>query len=349
MIYKRHYIQFNDLVFGEYSLLSEGDYDVSFKGSSTAYGNNRHGSYTSMKSGLVLESGQVALTLTLDMKKILCSQRPYYRRFVLYQLNSPGKLWAVQDGMLVWAYAKLKGYGEYVGSRKDQLEIDLNFELPEGVWHKADKQKTFVLPYNICDFIDCFRFKDIDPCKGYGRDCCDCSSTELHDALADECCDCSCDEVSAEYALCFFNDYQSFYACRLGYRVIYNCEAGEKFFDVGQKLRSDTDTIASKVYADTDIDTDQYSIVLKGKMVNPYVEVNGNGNWIEGEFDGELVINSDGSVYYNGCLLDVDAWQVPTGMDYGWVFKPGYNKFIAQSNSCCNGFTAYLDIGLLTY
>lgn len=360
MIYSRHYIQFNDLVFGEYELTSEGDSDVSFKNTSTEYGGNRHGSYMPMKSGLFTKSGRVALTLTLDMRRLLCSLRPYYRRFVLSQINHPGKLWAVQDNTLIWAYAVLSGFSSPTRQRKNELEISLDFELPEGVWHKADKQRTFVLPYDICDFMDCYRFKDVDPCRNI-KDCCDC--TEIHDAQEDNCCECDCDSVEEEYALCYFNDYQGLYKCYRNYRIVYDCDAGERFFSdgfigdryIGQKLAGDCGLIIGKLYVDTDIDTRDVSIRLHGAMTNPYIEINGNGNWIEGDFDGVLIINSDGSVYSgkldcDACTpLDVDAWKVPEDMDYGWTIHPGYNLIRIQTNGCCGPNTAYFDIGSLTY
>lgn len=360
MIYRRHYLQFNDLVFGEYELIDENDYDVSFKSSSTEYGGRRHGSYMPMTSGLVLKSGRVALTLTLDMKTLPCDMRKYYRRFVMSQINTPGKLWAVQDNTIIWAFAVLDSFSESVRSRKDTLTITLDFTLPEGVWHKADKQRTFVLPYDPCDFMDCYRFKDVDPCLQL-KDCCDC--VEIHDAQEDNCCECDCDAVEEEYALCYFSDYQGLYACRQNYRFVYDCEAGDRFFSdgflgtryIGQKLSGDCGIITGKLYSDTDIDTTDVSIMLHGVFKNPYIEINGNGNWIEGEYDGTLIINSDGSVYFgklkcDACdPLDVDLWRVPEGMDYGWVIHPGYNKVRIETNSCCGTDTAYFDIGALTY
>lgn len=358
MIYRRHYLQFNDLVFDKYELIDENDYDVSFKSSSTEYGGRRHGSYTAMKGGSILKEGRVAISLTLEMKKLPCDMRKYYRRFVMRQLNTPGKLWAVQDNTVVWAYAYLSGYSESVRSRRDTLSMVLDFTLPEGVWHKADKLRTFVLPYDPCDFMDCYKFEDKDPCDSFDN-CCDCN--EVKDALADECCDCGCRTVSAEQALCYFGDTQELYKCHMEYRFIYDCEAAEKYFNssagtryIGKKLSGKDGVIAGQIYADTDIDTSDITIKLHGKMKDPYIEINGNGNIIKGEFDGTLIIRSDGSVYYGeadceACkILDVDAWVVQEPNDYGWVIHSGYNKVLVMTNACCTA-TAYFDIGLLTY
>lgn len=359
MIYRRHYIQFNDLVFGEYELIDENDYDVSFKSSSTEYGGRRHGSYMPMKGGSVLQSGRVAISLTLDMKKLPCDMRKYYRRFVMRQINTPGKLWAVQDNTIVWAYAVLDGYNESTRSRRDTLSLVLDFTIPEGVWHKADKLKTFVLPYDPCDFMDCYKFEDEEPCERFGV-CCDCPE-EVKDGLDANCCDCDCNKVLPEQALCYFGDYQGLYKCRMNYRFVYDCEAAERFFNtpagtryIGKRLSSRNGVISGKLYADTDIDTTDITIKLHGVMKDPYIEINGNGNIIKGEYDGTLIIRSDGSVYYGAgdceaCLLDVESWVIPEGMDYGWVIHPGDNKVIIMNNSCCGAFTAYFDIGLLTY
>lgn len=48
MIYKRHYIQYNDLVFDEVDMVDEDDYSVSFKTFDSEYGFT-HGSYAPYK------------------------------------------------------------------------------------------------------------------------------------------------------------------------------------------------------------------------------------------------------------------------------------------------------------
>ena len=360
MIYRRHYLQFNDLVFGEYDLIDENDYDVSFKSSTTEYGGRRHGSYMPMKGGLVLKEGRVALALTFEMKRLPCDAREHYIDFIKQQINVPGKLWAVENNTLIWAYAQLDGYSPSVRSRRDTLSAVLDFTIPEGVWHKADKLKTFVLPYNPCDFMYCFKYEDTDPCKNFGV-CCECEE-EVQDGLKTNCCDCECDNVSPELALCYFNDYQGLYKCHMEYKFVYDCESAERFFNdkvgnifIGQKMSSRNGVISGKLYANTDVDTSDITIKLHGQLHDPYIEINGNGNVIKGDYNGTLIIRPDGSVYAgssdcDACsLVEVENWYIPEGNEYGWVIHPGYNKVKVMNNSCCGAITAYFDIGLLTY
>lgn len=353
MIYKRHYLQFNDLVFYEYDMIDEGEYSLSFKHSTTEYG-FAHGAYMNLKGGSFVKSGTVALTLVLNMKKLPCDKRPYYRRFALSQLSKPGKLWAVQDNTIVWAHAVLSGYNEVQRTRRDTITIDLDFIFPEGVWHKADKQRTFIVPFDICDFMDCYDFKDDNPCED---GCCDCVTVKD----ASPCCECGCDEVAPEHALCYFDDYQGLYACYNRYRLIYDCVAADKFFSqgaygrhhLGAKLTGDCGMITAKYYSGTDVDTTDISLRIHAEMKDPYIEINGNGNIIKGEYSGYLYIHSDGSLYSGECdncdPLSVDKWVIPKNMDYGWTIHPGYNRINIQTNTCCGNPVAYIDVGELTY
>lgn len=351
MRYERHYIQFNDLVFDEFDNLVEGDYDISFKSSSTDYG-YAHGAYVNWKLGSLVKPGNIALTITFDLKRLPCDMRPYMRKHVLSQLSQPGKLWAVQDNTVIWAYARISNLSEPIRRRPNTLEFDVNFDIPEGVWHKADKQRTFVLPFDICDYLSCYDYQPFEPCQ----DCCDCEP--ILDADTD-CCNCDCNQVSQEIALCYFKDFEGFYACYNPYRLVYDCEAADKFFStmgnfIGMKLSGECGVITAKYYSDTDIDTRDVRIKIHGEMEDPYIEINGNGNTIKGTYSGTLVINPDGSVYTGPCddelcLVDVENWEVPEGMDYGWTIKPGYNIVKIDTSSCCGNPVAYLDVGALTY
>lgn len=345
MKYKRHYIQFNDLVFDELDMVSENDSATSFKTADAEY-SFTHGSYSPSRNETnYVAAGSVSFTLTLRMNKLSCEERKYYRRFAVSQLSKNGRLWAVQDNTLIWAWGKVTSLTE--GGGKDRVEFDLDISLPEGVWHKADKLKTFLVPFNRCEFMDCFGYHDEDPC--------DCCSPKINYTP-----DCCCDCPSKEMALCYHKDLQDLYDCDLNYKVVYDCVSAEDFFGyenpihLGKKLCTDynDNTISGQYYSDTDIPTENVKLSFIGKMKDPSIKINDNENIIEGEFDGILTINPDGTVYYdeNGCeeLLDVSAWKIPEGMSYGWEIHPGYNSVLIDTHNCCGIVCVFIEADSLT-
>lgn len=355
MIYKRHYIQFNELVFDEVDMVEEEASSVSFKNYESAYGFT-HGSFAPLKfrSGLV-SSGSVSLTIKLSMLKIDCAFRPYYRRFAVRELTKAGKLWAVQDNTLIWAHAYITDFSESTDVSGDTLEIDVGFSLPEGVWHKADKQRTFLVPYDPCDFLDCENYKDVNPCRT--GDCCNCFKPKKTYC---ECCD--CDDLTKDMALCYMQDrLQDVYSCDGGgFKVIYDCAAGERYFGdflsddrLGQRICTDCDgMIAGLLYSDTDIPTKGVKVTLHGQVKNPYIEINGNGNVIMGEYDGTLTVYPDGHVGFSvdECceeVLPASAWAIPDGMDYGWEVQQGNNRVIIETGMCCGTVCAYIEVDAL--
>lgn len=363
MRYERIYVQYNDIVFDGYGMLDEYDAsNISMK-TETHDRSFGHGSYAVFKRPYpFVEESNVSITVYLHMKKLPCEMRPFYRDFVVSELMKHGKLWAIQNGTLVWAYATVTSYSEMVEHVNGKIGIDIDFLLYEGIWHKADKQKTFLHPYDICTFMDCYGFKEYQPCRDADayNECCDCL-TEIPKPDNDPfCCDCDCDKLEKDMALCYhIGDMQDAYKyCRnWGFRIIYDCEAAERFFGrIGQKLctsNCSNGILAGKIYSETDIPTENVRVTLVGKMYNPYIEINGNGNYIKGDYDGTLVINSSGDVYFeNGCCADdplnPDVWIVPEGMTYGWVVKPRNNRVVVNLGACCGKACAYFDIDNIT-
>ena len=355
MIYKRHYVQFNDLVFDGLEMIDENDTSTSFKTNTHDY-TFRHGAYAPLKhKSMQAEVGSASFTLHLSMKKLPCEVRKYYPQFVVTQLTTAGKLWAVQYQTLVWAYAYITEYTMVEDAKKDELKIDVDFEIPEGVWHKADKQRTFLAPYDPCLFMDCYDYRDIHPCA---NDCCHCVTP------VDDCDCCYCHDVSKEMALCYFNDLQMFYdKCNTGVHIVYDCEAAERYFGgydsaehFGQKFCSDCGAIYGLLYSDTEIPTEGVKITLHGAMNDPEITINGNRNIIKGSYEGFLTIYPDGSVYYleecsrcDPTLLDVSKWVIPKGMSYGWEIHAGNNSFkIEPNNDTCQLMCAYFEIDALT-
>lgn len=353
MMYSKRYIQYNDLPFDSYDMLaSYDDTTVSFKTSGTSY-TFKHGSYYGLKKehGLISESS-ASFTLKLNMKKLNCEDRIHFVQWATNELTKAGKLWAVKNNEMIWAYAIPDNVSQ-VNSDEDYAEFDVDLILPEGIWHKADKQKTFLLQYDLCDWSNCHDFKDIDPCAK--DDCCTCNTNNLSVA----CCDCDC--VSAEDALCNFTDMQFFYGCSgSGYRVVYDCIKGEQLFTnelkpaLGQKICSKecSPVIAGLVYAATDIPTDSYTITLNGTFTNPSITINGNENILNGEYNGQLVITGEGTAtLYTDCCateIDITKWEIPTGNDFLWEFKQGNNSIIIDTGNCCDTDCAYIQIDNLT-
>lgn len=369
MIYEKRYVQFNDLVIDSYDMIEYTESDLSFKYIShdKTFG---HGNYAPFKRDYVFaEEASVSLTLRLHMKKLPCNERPFYRRFVISELSRPGKLWAVQNNELVWAYAVLTNKGEQYSYRKDLLVISVDFTLPEGIWHKADKQKTFLRDYDVCTFMDCYDFRDYDPCENLkkmdGNCCTVCGGADEHDA---GCNCCVCDTICEDMALCFNQDrlQNVFNDCGDGidFHIVYNCAKAQEFFGdeyIGQKFctkDSCTGIIAGLVYADTDIPTNDFTITLHGSLLSPSVTINGNTNVIEGDYteyqNGIMTIKSNGQAFFRSsdCCEDEEvaagAWIIPQGNEYGWTLNPGNNRVVINTNSCCGVSCAYINVNGLT-
>ena len=359
MIYRRHYLQYNDFVFDEFDMIAEDDSSASFKTFSQEYGFT-HGAYSPYKrKGGLLRPSSVSMTITLRMNKLPCEYRPFYREFAVSQLTTQGRLWAVQNNTLVWAYAHITNLRESANARKGTVEFDVDFDLPEGVWHKADKMRTFLVPHDICSFMECYDYKEVRPCWGTTtKDCCHCGDTTSKES----CHCCECDSVEKDMALCYReesagcceNGLQFFYDCTNPYKIVYNCVAGEKFFGgfygadhLGEKICAECGHVAGTFYSNTEIPTNKVKITIHGKVTNPVIEINDNANIIRGEYDGVLEINPDGSVYFSkDCMdcdpIDVENWVVPQGSEYGWTVNPGNNRFI-MTGTCCGTVCVYIE------
>lgn len=355
MNYEKRYLQFNNLVFDGYDMISSTDEQVTYKEADSQSYSFSHGSYMPYKNDfLYVSSGSVSMTLTFYMKKIPCDDRPWYLQFIDQELSRPGKLWAIKNNVVMWAYASVRSKHPVNTNEPFRAEYDIEFTLPEGIWHKADKQKTFLLPYNVCVMMECKGFQNYDPCEGMcaNGDCCDsCQEKKFQEDLNDRCFCCCVDEITEDMALCYHqNELQKFYSCDTPYQLVYDCEHAEKFNRndyLGQKLCTkdicDDPIITGRFYSDTDIPTQDVTVTIKGKMKNPWITINGNTNIIKGEYDGALRIEPSGDIYYeqSECcqptLLDPSVWEIPCKMDYGWWVYPQMNSIKINLNECCQG------------
>ena len=323
-------------------MISDYDGEVSFKGTSTEYSYG-HGSYRPYnRKYLFVAEASISMTITLKLRKIPCDQREFYVRMVKEELAKPGKLWAIENGTLLWADAVVENISPNFSRSKDKLEYNISFIIPGGVWTKADKRKTVLIPYDPCTLMDCKGYKKLNDCE-----CCNCDHTVDID------CSCCCAGITENMALCHHEgDIADYYSCYTPYRVVYDCETAQRFAKnkyLGQRLCvSDIcgdGVIAGRIYSETEIPTDDVTVILSGKMKNPWITINDNTNIIDGEYDGDLIIHPNGDVYYktNDCcegeLLDPTVWSVPAGNEYGWTIEPGYNSVIVHLNECCVGAT----------
>ena len=361
MIYRRRYLQFNDLVLDSYDMLGESPQNVEFKGETEEYGFG-HGSYDPYKRDyLFAREQEVSLSITLDMLKLLCEYREFYKQFAVREITKPGKLWAIVNNELMWAYARATGYSES-DAGKDKYRIELDLLLPEGIWHKADKLKTFLIPYDPCDFMDCLGFKKDNPCEfiPLDGDCCRACQDKKANVETEDCC-CCCDSLTKDMALCFHDDLQDFYKeCTPSYQIVYSCRKGNEFFGdkyLGTKIcTKDTcnNIIAGRFYSTTEIPTTGMEIVIDGATHDPQITINGNKNIIKGDYE-RLFIKSNGDVYSetkNKCckkLLDPSVWVIPTeGDEYGWTIRQGENRLVIDRGSCCGNACAYIQMDNLT-
>lgn len=353
MIYARRYVQFNDLVIDGYDMIKETNSSVSTK-QNTETLPYTHGDYVPFKHNyMLMEPQEVSMTLTLHMKKLECEKRPFYRTHAIEQLMKPGKLWAIQNGEIVWAYAYVTNLDPDEGALSNTLSAVVDFNVYEGIWHKADKQRTFLRDYDVCDLFDeCSDFKIVNPCKENNIDCCnDCYEKK---ELPNPSCECCCDRVNESMALCNFKHLDDYFDCTTGYKIEYDCKQAEKIFgDIGQKICAKdacSNIIAGQLYSDTDIPTSDVTIILSKGGKNPRITINDNTNTILGEYDGKLVIKPNGDVIHiTDCCseyLTADVWAIPPGQKYGWEVHRGNNRFIVDS--CCAGACAYVDVGGIT-
>ena len=357
MKYTRRYLQFNELVFDGYDMIQDSDGGVGFKINSTekSFG---HGSYLPLKSDYLFAKEQsVSMTVILRMKKLPCDVRPFYVDFAIGQISKPGKLWRVQNGQLMWAQAVVENFEPHDDARENQFSFDIDFILPEGVWHKADKQKTFLVPYDVCTFMDCKGFHTYQPCCDNA--CMTCSEKAIIERRENSC-DCCCEGLSKDMALCYnLGKITEFYnRCSSSYQIVYDCEKAEEFFGdryMGYKFcvedYCEDSIIAGTFYSDTDIPTTGVEIYLRGKLHNPWIDINGVKNIITGDYDGTLHILPNGDVYYiDVCcetLLKPSVWVVPDG-EYGWTVNQGMNSVIVHLNACCSVACVYIQVDSLS-
>lgn len=345
----RRYLQYNDIIIASADELSSASLKWDTKGDTHEWSFG-HGSYYPLKDEqLFLTEQNLSLSLNIDFRHFPRENRRFINDFMTMNLIKPGKLWAIQDGVLIWAYAYLESGGEEYEKYVGYLTKDVEFVLPEGYWHIAKKRRTFLLPYDSCNVTDCYDFRDIDDCLS----CCILCSTDAQNSCST--CFCDCGDAVEENSLCGMKqeDLDQFSNCGKSYKIIYDCNAGRKIFgerDWGTKISKeslDSTLIAGRVHSNTILDTDRIDVVLTGEWQDPKITINDISITVKGDYNGWLKLRPDGTVYFTD---DLCCDFEPVNMDdieyhQKRYFKVhfGKNRVIAE-NSCCGEASIYIDI-----
>lgn len=352
----RKYLQFNDLVIDSFDMLVSADLSSGFKTKGTEYSFG-HGSYTPITSRQFSTEQELSMTLKLDTRKLSCEQVEYYKDFVLLNLSKPGRIWVIQGKQLLWAFAYVTDFGEAYTTERYSIEIDVDFVIYEGVWHKADVRKTFFKPYDLCNYLDCLDFHPADQCY----DCCVECTKPGHDPCPT--CVCECEHLSEEYSLCVMRDEvtkELHGRCGRNYKIIYNCEAGSRIWGsekmLGQKICKQEvcdGIIAGQFYSDTLLDSSNVTITIVGKLKNPLITINGNALRVLGEYDGTLTIALGGEIYFHTecCeaeLVDIENIVIPDGSTFGFLVHHGNNSIVIETHDCCSMACAYIKVDSIT-
>lgn len=357
-MYTSKILQFNDLVFDNGMVVKYEPGDIKFKRTTTPYSYS-NGSYYADRKPLRSEF-QLTVTIRLDMIKVPCEYRPYYNEFVLTQLSESGKLWRIHNNQIQWTNAYVDGISPIEPNNSNTLEYDVAFVCYEGVWHIADKLKTFLIPYDICEYMECLEYETEDSCSRLKDEALEqlipCEQRFQPQPKKMEFCDCmDCDRVEKDMALCYanqdmLNTFQAY--CGSSYRLVYNCLKAEQFFgdSVGKKYyttSADSGVIAGIIKSHTIAPTREYSIILRGDLTNVQITVNGNTNIIKGTYK-DIIIDGNGRATTGaGTPIPIDMWYTPDGYEYGFEFKNGKNRIMIANGSCCY-FTASINIEELT-
>lgn len=357
-IYKK-YIQFNNLPFDSSNMIETADESGAYKYENIplTYGN---GSYAPLKSSTMFTSEKsVTMTLSINTKKLRCDSHDEYRDFVMHNLHQVGKLWCVVGKSIMWAHAFLVNKGEPFPTNTNKFNIDVEFNLPEGIWHRADAHNLFIVPFDLCSFLDCEDYHTIDQCKTIIKQCCgDCSKDALSVCQT---CGCGCSGIDKEYNYCNMKNevIEQFYKrCGANYRLIYDCVLGNRINgeNLGAKICKEDScrsVIAGQFYSDTILDLNKIQLTIKGYVKNPVININDNTWTIKGEYDGILTITESGTVYFasDECcaasIIENENIIIENGNTFEWNIKHGKNRLIIETNDCCHMACAYIKIDSL--
>ncbi len=106
------YVQFNDLVIDSAEEISSASLKQDTKTATQEYSYG-HGSYVAFqKNQQFLTEGDLSLTLNFNYEHFHDEDRRFLRDYFNLNLLKPGRLWAIQDNKLIWAWAYVTGFSE---------------------------------------------------------------------------------------------------------------------------------------------------------------------------------------------------------------------------------------------
>ena len=350
----RRYVQFNDLVIDSADMLSSASYKQNSKTESEEYSYG-HGSYVNFKSPQqFLTEGDLSLTISVDYRKYRREERKFLKDFIKLNLIKPGRIWAIEDNKILWAYAYVTDFSEEYEKYKGHLSVDIDLKLFEGVWHITDPRRTYLIPYSTCDFLECYDFRDIEDCQ----DCCVACKKPMEEDCAS--CLCHCGDLVKENSLCVLSKkiIDDFMRCGESFLLVYDCKRSEDFFgkdSYGKRIfKSDVckSTIAGQFYSGTILDTTDVDIRLEGSFTDPIIEINRNKIQLLGDYNGIITIDRTGTVMYSKgecCPFEeVDLNNVNILDDFQFTVHHGMNSAIVK-NSCCQMASIYIYVDEITY
>ena len=301
----KRYIQFNDLVFLGRKSIDEQSESISLRENKTSrtFANGSYVGNVSRKS--LIDSNTISLKIALRTSTWSEEHIQSHYDFIMEQLLTPGKLWAINTGLqLVWCNAyvtSIQPSKEWVVTDEDYLVFRVEFDNPDGVWYKADEAKTFLEPFDNCDFLDMKA-----SCVAKSRHCCN-GLPNCNNIC--ECCEDDCRDLDGLIDLCvaqtdltFINDF--FNECNSSWRVIYNCSKGKEcksLKDFYKHAICDTcvnDVMTGSFISDTVLDSHKWSFALEGDFKDPIVRINDIDFKIKGEYKGVLTANYKGEIRY---------------------------------------------------
>ena len=301
----KRYIQFNDLVFLGRKSIDEQSESISLRENKTSrtFANGSYVGNVSRKS--LIDSNTISLKIALRTSTWSEEHIQSHYDFIMEQLLTPGKLWAVNTGLqLVWCNAyvtSIQPSKEWIVTDEDYLVFRVEFDNPDGVWYKADEAKTFLEPFDNCDFLDMKA-----SCVAKSRHCCN-GLPNCNNIC--ECCEDDCRDLDGLIDLCvaqtdltFINDF--FNECNSSWRVIYNCSKGKEcksLKDFYKHAICDTcvnDVMTGSFISDTVLDSHKWSFALEGDFKDPIVRINDIDFKIKGEYSGVLTANYKGEIKY---------------------------------------------------
>ena len=360
----RRFIQYNDLVFkGTRSINGTPSETITTKYGSTEY-LLRHGSYvTAQDTQLLIKEDKISLDLAIETTNWDLETVKAHVDFIKEQLITRGKLWAIDTGgTLIWANVLLDSYTPtYEWTYRDDGAIcfQVEFNNYSGVWHKADGNTTFLLPYELCSWTsmlaNCF----------YNSDCDNCENTAWVERGFCENCALQCCELGDAEPLCSLRGdiEESFFSqCDSVYRVVHNCELGRNMLG-SEKLWGqafcDTcieDIFTTKFYADTVLKSRNITVTLYGEFENPEITINDTKVKLEGKFTkGYLSVSSDGRIYEieQAVELQCEPTEISNTVltlcdGKWWTVEKGFNQLIVQGITSSH-FCAFINYERLTY